>query len=120
MPKLYVEVMEQMPCACCGKPQHGPLYLHQRCHPQGGIKAHFAHSDLHVMCAVCNRRVASLPIIRPPEAEEGEFVEHTPIPECHTNSKVFIQYEDGKLTFECATCERHLGEMEVQHAPNAH
>jgi hypothetical protein len=73
-PMLYVEDLALMVCGHpdCPEDHSGqPLYMRSQCHPRAGTLAVFepGHDHLHLVCAVCERGIATVAIAhRPAEA----------------------------------------------------
>lgn len=64
---LFRELLDSLPCGCCGKRSHGPAYFHGRCHPAADMKVEWDEGVCKIACGKCGKLVVEV------LADEPEF-----------------------------------------------
>jgi hypothetical protein len=63
---LTRDKLDAAKCGCCGKDQHGPLYLNQRCHPNAGTDAFYDRKtgNVTIECRECKMAIVQIRVAR--------------------------------------------------------
>lgn len=81
---VHRDFLDSLPCQCCGRKAHGPMFFHSRCHPEEAVSLiQYKDGITTVSCAGCERLVVEI------QTEEPGF----DLP----SSPVEVTYIKGKI-----------------------
>jgi hypothetical protein len=85
----------------CRHTKHGKIFLHPRCHPEGGVLLTFPENDvLQLICGLC---IQSFLVIAVDEPKAWQ-------PRCHPDALVRLSYQHRSkvLRVDCARCHQKV------------
>lgn len=115
---LARSMLDSMHCqvpGCTHEAHGGEMFFHGRCHIEAPSKPYVQGDVVHVMCAVCGDRIASVQVsevalIMRTREKDGKTLLYGC---CGDETPSEVSYERGALHIKCVECRSPLAQIEV-------